>query len=38
MPLKVCEVVSVHMLIRAGEGLLLGGRPPSALNLPNLNY
>ncbi len=25
MPLKVCEVVSAHRLIRAGEGLLRGG-------------
>jgi len=25
-------------LIRAGEELLLGGRSPSAVNLPNLDY
>jgi len=39
MPPKVCEIVSAHMLIRAGEGLLLGGRRSlSAVNLPNLDY
>jgi len=38
MPLKVCEIVSVQELIRAEEGLLLGGRSPSALNLPNPDY
>ena len=26
MPFKVCQVVNAHMLIRAGEGLLLDGR------------
>ncbi len=26
MPLKVCQVVNVHMLIRVGKGLVLGGR------------
>jgi len=38
MSFKVCEIVIAQKLIRAGEGLLLGGRPPSAVNLPNLNY
>jgi hypothetical protein len=39
MSFKVCRVVNAHMLIRAGEGLLLGGgRSTSALNLPNLIY
>ncbi len=38
MPPKVCQVVNAHRLIRAGEGLLLGGRPPSAVNLPNPDY
>ncbi len=39
MSLKVCEIVSAHMLIRAREGLLLGGRRSlSAVNLLNLDY
>jgi len=38
MPFKVCEIVSTHRLIRAGEELLLGGRSLSAVNLPNLDY
>ena len=38
MPPKVCQVVSAHMLIRAGKGLLLGRRSPSAVNLPNPDY
>ncbi len=38
MPLKVCEIVSAHMLIRAGKELLLGERSPSAVNLLNPDY
>jgi len=38
MPLKVCEIVSAQELIRAREGLLLGGRSPSTVNLLNLDY
>ncbi len=38
MPSKVCQVVNAHRLIRAGEGLLLGGRSPSAVNLLNPDY
>jgi len=38
MPRKVCEIVSAHRLIRAGGGLLLGGRSFSAVNLPNPDY
>ncbi len=38
MSSKVCEVVSAQKLIRAGEGLLLGERSTSAVNLPNLIY
>jgi len=38
MPSKVCEVVSAHMLIRAGEEVLLGERSTSAVSLPNLDY
>ena len=38
MSFKVYLVVNAHMLIRAGEGLLLGGRSPSAVNLPNPIY
>jgi len=38
MPFKVYEIVSAQELIRAGEGLLLGGRSPSAVNLSNLDY
>ena len=38
LSLKVCQVVNAQNLIRAGEGLLLGGRSPSAVNLPNLIY
>jgi len=42
MPPKVCEVVSAHMLIRAGEGLLLGGQPaqwasPTSITRSNLD-
>ncbi len=38
MFLKVCEIVNVHMLIRAKEELLLDERSPSAVNLPNPDY
>ena len=38
MPPKVCGVVSAHMLIRAGEEVLLGERSPSAVNLLNPDY
>jgi len=38
MPLKVCEIAGAQELIRAGEGLLLGERSPSEVNLPNLIY
>ncbi len=38
MFLKVCEIVSAHMLIRAGEELLLGVRSLSAVNLFNPDY
>ena len=34
MSFKVCRVVNAHMLIRAGEGLLLGGRSISAVISP----
>ncbi len=38
MSFKVCQVVNAQKLIRTGEGLLLGGRSPSAVNLPNPIY
>jgi len=38
MPSKVCEIVSAQKLIRPREGLLLGGRSLSAVNLPNPDY
>ncbi len=38
MSSKVCQVVNAQKLIRTGEGLLLGERSPSAVNLSNPIY
>jgi len=38
MSFKVCEIVSVHRLIRAKKELLLGEQSFSAVNLFNLDY